>query len=942
MNNELTTNIHRQLNAIQKAFRWAKNLPAVEQLEYKKKLINLRRELNKILYAVSEQCSTAAFGESQMGKSYLVSAMLSTPSHPFAVTDGLNHYDFISEINPSAANSTIEATGVITRFTAHEHTGIPEGYLQVQLLSIPDIVLLLCEAYYNQIDYTSDCILSSADINEALDGISLSSTVVTDSTIVSEDQILDIAEYLKSSAIQKKCSNVLNSDIFSYFILNMPHLTNDAIRRIMPLMWNNDEYITRLWNDMLQTYQQLNYSSVVYARFDSVLKRKGTLLDVARLDEMYGLPEAVSSEYEPETEVKLTANSPAITIRKSFFSALIAELCFVLPQQLVESHPFLNDLDILDFPGARRPEQIKQAKLGEGKNLSTVLRRGKVSYLFNKYSAAKRVSTLLFCHNNSMSGESSMGGLLDNWVRCNIGDNASQREQYVQMSSVPPLFIVGTWFNKDLDYQDELPSDRERLNERWQRRFCVVLEKEVLKSIGDPAHWFNKWTDSTPSFSNIYMLRDFKYSKGIYAGYDPRSGASESGDPIVHPAYPNFFADLKQSFVTNDFVRQHFISPEEAWDQAATCQNDGTARIIASLNRIAPHVAKARDEKFVADYKSTVKELTSLLQQYYHPDSSDEKLKMAKRQSGAACMQIDRLLGKDPYAFGRLLNSMTISDAEIRAFVHTRLLGEEQQMPMTVEESQIFMSAGLDSSLSREDNIERLCDYLGVDDEDECRDVLEGIDIERLLSQRRMVVGKAEILVQSVEELWHEKVLMGRCSKSFEDSLPSIGNIISYMWTMYKILRVRDILVERVNIYMNSLDEVSSVGIISDYIAMQLNAFVNTFGYCYYTDEARGKILDKNNEMRLGIDETMLEDETAHGGISMLENLCKQKELLSGSSFGAGDRKFLARFPQYGRVWRWQQQLRMGFVFAQDLPDYDVVANGELRDILDEVKGKLS
>lgn len=83
----MNTIIDKNLQAIEQALNWVANVPEAEQLQYKQDLINIRRELNKIKFAVEEQCSTAAFGESQMGKSYLVSAMLSKPGEAFCVTD---------------------------------------------------------------------------------------------------------------------------------------------------------------------------------------------------------------------------------------------------------------------------------------------------------------------------------------------------------------------------------------------------------------------------------------------------------------------------------------------------------------------------------------------------------------------------------------------------------------------------------------------------------------------------------------------------------------------------------------------------------------------------------------------------------------------------------------------------------------------------------------
>lgn len=96
----MNTIIDKNLQAIEQALNWVANVPEAEQLQYKQDLINIRRELNKIKFAVEEQCSTAAFGESQMGKSYLVSAMLSKPGEAFCVTDSSTgeRYNFIREV----------------------------------------------------------------------------------------------------------------------------------------------------------------------------------------------------------------------------------------------------------------------------------------------------------------------------------------------------------------------------------------------------------------------------------------------------------------------------------------------------------------------------------------------------------------------------------------------------------------------------------------------------------------------------------------------------------------------------------------------------------------------------------------------------------------------------------------------------------------------------
>ena len=72
-----------------------------------------RRKLKRIYAALEENCSAAAYGESQVGKSYLMSSLLSSPNSPFVITNAGKSYSFIDDINPSGGNNAkIESTGV--------------------------------------------------------------------------------------------------------------------------------------------------------------------------------------------------------------------------------------------------------------------------------------------------------------------------------------------------------------------------------------------------------------------------------------------------------------------------------------------------------------------------------------------------------------------------------------------------------------------------------------------------------------------------------------------------------------------------------------------------------------------------------------------------------------------------------------------------------------
>lgn len=930
--NILTQSAH-QLDIIERALAWMPHVPQGEQASYRRKLINARRELKKIRYALSEECSTAAFGESQMGKSYLVSALLSTPSHPFSVTDGTHDYNFISDLNPSSPNSQVEATGVITRFTLRADAQCPKGFLRVRLLSVADLVLMLCEAYYHQVMQDGSHALSAALIDEQLEQIISQPASTEVNPLISEDDLLDIQEYLKSPSIQQQCTRLHDSHLFDLLLPHIQHLSQEQTIEALTLLWDRDENITRLLRDLLTLYAQLDFSQTVYAHFDSVLKRKGSLLDVARLDEMYNpTPENQPVDYTPSLTVNLPSGR-SLEVRKSFFSALIAELDFVLPAALASNRPFLSKLDILDFPGARRPEQISQSELGMAKKISTALRRGKVTYLFNKYSAAKRISSLLFCHNNSQSAESTMGNVLNAWVRQNVGATDSERETFTKHAGLPPLFVVCTWFNKDLDYNDERPRESD-LSDRWNRRFNIVLQKEVINSIEKPDHWFNKWSRTQPDFQNLYMLRDFKYSRAIYQGYDPELHTSEQGAPVAPAAFPDYFEQVHQSFLSHPFVKQHFAAPDRSWHEAADCAKDGTSLIIDGLNRISSQMVEARNAKFSSDLKAATQQVRTLLETYYHSDDASEQIKKAKRQAGAACIQLDRLIGRDSYAFGYVKDALSVSEADLYELIHSQLLGEEQAVPMTDEETSIFMSSGMSSSLSREENVDLLCAYLGVDSEEECQDMLEGIDLNSLLSRSCMQADRAESLMLTIEEYWHDQVLSERAVHLLEDSLPAITGIVTTLWTTYSQMGIHQLLTEKVRTYLQRVGHDTAVGIIADFVTMELNRFTMTFGTDFLSPEDYKRLCDKATELRI-VPNLLPPETAAPKGLELLTLLSEQKRILASNSFGTKNREMLAQNPQFGSVWRWQNHLRLAFLQASDVPDYDLQANEELGKILE-------
>lgn len=124
----------------------------------------------------------------------------------------------------------------------------------------------------------------------------------------------------------------------------------------------------------------------------------------------------------------------------------LREMIFKLSEELLESKPFLEKTDLLDFPGAR--ERWKQYE--DDLSLPIIpklLLRGKVAFLFNKYSTNYLINTLLFCHHHKISDVKDLPELLNRWIENFVGDSAQARQTFIDSSKIPPLFIISTMFN---------------------------------------------------------------------------------------------------------------------------------------------------------------------------------------------------------------------------------------------------------------------------------------------------------------------------------------------------------------------------------------------------------------------------------------------------------------------------------------------------------------
>lgn len=933
-------NIIKQLNLIESANDWVKSsLEGEKQKNAHHNLVNYRRLLKKKKLALEGNPAAAIYGESQVGKSYLISSLLTEESKPFSIAgEGLPNYNFIEEINPPGGGS--ESTSLVSRFSVKFKPHNPQFPIQANLLTPIDLVLVLCDSFYNDIKSVHELTLSSEQINSEVEKIIINLIGTQHQSILGEDDIWDIRDYFKDYL--PKAFNVLDSCFFDKTSLILSKCNPNEWKNIFSLLWNKNEKITNLFDTLISEYEKLNFCNKIYLPIESVLYRHGTLLDVKRLKEIYGKPDGIEPDYKAET--KVLCEDREIIIAKPYLCALSAELIFCQTEDLVETKPFLDKIDLLDFPGARSRLTHPQ-DLIEDAIIPELLLRGKVSYLFNKYSDAEKINVLFFCSKHEQAAQRAMPEMLNNWVTKIIGENEKKREEYISKSKLSPLFIVSTFFNVNLQYnpQQDKIGDNSSLNYRWNQRFEWTLASQMLKT--EVYDWFENWTISNPFFQNIFLLRDFEKSdtiSHIFKGYNENKIEQEEVKPSQ---YPDFKEKLRQSFIDYDFVKRHFKEPAKSWDCAASLNKDGSALIIEQLTIAANNINYARQEKILEEINEISKMVVAELNKYFHSNDKDEELQKAKRIAGEIQFKFDSAFSADGIKrYGKVMKELMLDEKSVFELYRKQLDNIEQRDYVNLGQYiTILFQVPVRDGDTPDSYFERLAaQYEKNSDEDKAqfRNDLEkqGVDLYELIHRNAdLIKNNSQQLAEALIDYWIAHISLSE-NHTIQEILASHGSsalqdITEMLQKLTKKVGLAKVIAEKIRHYVDGQTRTDiPYGIASDISAELLNKFVNTVGFEYIDDSEINDLKQANEKNSLGL---TFDQQNGMGATSVEEVFNRIENWTDIIQSKPEEMKTL---PSYRNYLLWYNRLKIGFVSVCDIPNYDVAANETLGTIIKEIE----
>ncbi len=935
--------IQSQLELIKKSNIWIKNsLDGEKQKNAYRNMADCRRKLNKKKFALEGNPAAAMYGESQAGKSYLVSALLSEAGKPFMILDGLgNEFDFKNQINPRGKE--MESTSVVTRFSTKYKWINPDYPVIAKLLSPTDIIVVICEAYYNNLKVNKP--LSFEELKEKISLIeSIYKSKQDCQTLIIEDDILDIEEYFNNNFSKLVYNNIKDANFFEKISVLVTKIAPDEWKDVFSLFWNFNPQLTKLFDDLIKQYKQLNFVDTIYLPIDAVLRSKGTILDVSRLDEIYDSFKGQETDYCAKSNVfyiDRDGKEVNTEFSKPYLCALTAELIFVLPDSIKIDKPFLDQTDLLDFPGLRGPENTSEENITDV-SLTTLLRRGRVDYLFNKYSSNERINTLLFCQKHSMSKQSIMPEKLNSWIGNMIGKTAAEREKF--KSLISPLFIISTWFNIDLKYDmyNDKKGNIQTLNERWDQRFVKTLQKEILKV--DTYPWLIDWTKSNPNFQNIFLLRDFAMSSEtnslIFRGFDDFKVEKEE---IIPDNYPSFIEDLKKSFIDFDFVKRHFENPSESWDRAASINEDGTKLIIEKLTIAAKNINAARIEKIQTELNEIFQTIRAELLKHFHSNDKDKELQKAKSTAGDIQFKLDTAFRGDGIKlYGQLMKELMIDEGAVLELYRKKIDDIEHRDVINMN---IYSTYRQRVPVVENDTVdtyfERLCTHYEKTSEEQKEHFsteleLKQIDLEELIhSNSNLIKNNAQQLAEVLLEHWIAYVTLNN-KNTIQQILVSEGSsalqdITDLFQKLFEKLGLAKLIAEKIRRYIDGYNKTDfPYEIIADISAELLNKCINTVGFEYFDESEISDLRQANENNNLGL---VLDQHTNPKEKSVSELFEKIEHCTDIIQSNPEEMKSL---PSYHNYLSWYNRLKIGFVSVCDIPNYDIVANEKLGSLIKE------
>lgn len=664
INETMKTSKEQLIHKISEALLMIENLTSNQSEEvisgaFGNSLGSARRDFRRIVRANEKRSAVAIFGQSQVGKSYLVHNLAKNPDSQFLrIEAGIECYDFLSDMNPAGGR---ESTGCVTRFTTNEYGLNPQYPFKAELFTHLDLAAILTNAYLSDIkDYHG----TSADLLERINDVIETLELRNQEDKTMRDDLTDFSEYItvrfNDSFIIKELRTV---GFFSKIQNTLSRCDVNDHWRLLQFLWRQNDFMNDLYRKLVGFLKNLDFRYSVFLSPEALTPAISTILDVERVRELLTQDRVGQS-------VKVYVGDRELSVDRACLATIVKEVALTIEgKELMDDDSYLLHTDLLDFPGSKSREKIPEATFDNNTavdNLQLFI-RGKISYLFDTYSSNLAVSSLLYCMDNNPPEELEAPERLARWVHKYVGSNPGKRydrisqvreilPENLRKMPISPLMVVLTKFDSEL-YRS-LPgreSDSNFHDEKWNARLEENFKKFMQRPVQDK--WIDNFDEVNSSFRFVFAVRDPIHSRAIF------ESDSERKELRVRPEHFKTLTAVGNSFLNHTAVRRFIPEPEKLWNELSSPNGTGITHLRNYLRgAVDPSLVEAQFTDLLEEVKE---ELTTLLAPFAFTGSLEEDRERLLLKARTTDLVLLGLVNKAPRDLANLFQSFVLEDESV-------------------------------------------------------------------------------------------------------------------------------------------------------------------------------------------------------------------------------------------------------------------------------------
>ncbi len=478
-------------------------------------LFDSRFKLEQVQASLAWGTSVGLYGESQCGKSALVSRFARAPesakpgSRNLAIAvptsiDSTGRIPFRKSFDPQKG---MESTGVICRFVKVPQAEAERGWVRMELVTISELITSLCMGLHAEsVERVRDDRV--ATLRQVVDRIRTTAGGLEPDPDDRMSQLRHAWDVMRrsKSAVDERLMRDLDNGVEGWdeFVDECIELRlrpcvrplggeeHSLFDRFVQLLWDGIPSITRIWKEMMRGLGELGLSTTAEVHIRHVMATEGqaSLLDVGWINKLFG-EEGGKVPVRPIDGLFADEPHPdGIPVRRSVLVSLIRAI--VLPihgESGPESASVGGDLEIIDFPGARASQRNSDfSGVGAEEHALEALRRGKLIRLFG--GAVERHDASVLCLAASCSGNFGASAAIIEALRTWL-----DREEWNPQSTAPSMVVACT--KSDVLFADGDPPTR--INDRV---------KELGRYSPPDLDWLGNWGGAGRPFRSVFWVHN--------------------------------------------------------------------------------------------------------------------------------------------------------------------------------------------------------------------------------------------------------------------------------------------------------------------------------------------------------------------------------------------------------------------------------------------------